>query len=200
MRTGGLTGRLQANERKSGITLYDGFPVYKESLTNSKRQLTAISGLAPIQRQLIGTLVDTEAAIGYFLLRRYATLVWVAYMAAKMKYRGTLGRVAELIAHHPPSRSRCKNTITQSFDLRWSVQVQGVVAYTLIREVKPYLLNEKSIVEADCILKHGPAVPGNHPHPFIDCGGVKIRRGVWFWPQIDGRNSLESGSEGDADK
>ena len=83
--------------RKFGIVLYDGFPVLKESVTNSKSQLAAILALTPIQKQFVGTLVETEAAVGYFSKRRTSgRLVWIAYLAAKMKYRGDLGRLAEL--------------------------------------------------------------------------------------------------------
>jgi hypothetical protein len=145
-------------ERNLGIVSYDGFPVLKEGLTNSRRQLGAIGSLKDIQKQFIATLADTEAAIGYFLklAREGKRPAWICYLAAKMKYRGDLARLAELIGHQPPSRSLNKNTITQTLDLRWSVQVQGVVAYTLVREIRPFLLNEKSIIEADCILRHGP--------------------------------------------
>ena len=177
----------RAYDRKYGIVLYDGFPVLKESLTRSARQLTAIRALNPIQKQLIGTIVDTEAAVGYFLklTRNQGRPAWIAYLAVKMKHKGLLARFAQLIGHQPPSRSLNKNTITHSLDLRWSVQVQGVVAYTLLREVRPYLLNEKSILEVDCILSHGPILSSLSPHPFTDCGGLRIRRGVWLWPQID---------------
>lgn len=169
---------------------YDGFPITKQSLTQSKVQLNAISLLTPTQRQFVGTVVDTEAAVGYFLkLAKNESPSWIAYVAAKMKYRGTLARLAELILHQPPSRSLNWNTITQSRDLRWSVQVQGVVAYTLLREVRPHLFNEKSTIETDCVLKHGPIVSSSFPHPFIDCGASRIRRGVWWWPQIDGENN-----------
>jgi hypothetical protein len=178
-------------DRGFGIVLYDGFEVLKESITRSSRQLDAILSLTQVQKQLIGTLIDTEAAVGYYLklARDGQRPAWIAYMAAKMKYRGLLARFSELVGHQPPSRSLNKNTITQSLDLRWSVQVQGVVAYTLLRETKSFVLNEKSAVEVRCILSHGPVVSALRPHPFIDCGGIRVRRGVWLWPQIDGENN-----------
>ncbi len=186
--------RSRFYDRNLGIVLYDGFPILKESVTRSNHQLVAINSLTTIQKQFVGTLTDTEAAVGYFLkLARDARRpAWIAYLAVKMKYRGDLARLAELVGHQSPSRSLYKNTITQSLDLRWGVQVQGVVAYTLLREVRPFLLNEKSIIEVDCILRHGPIVSSEKPHPFIQGGAVRVRRGVWFWPQIDGENNGES--------
>jgi hypothetical protein len=184
------SNRYMKYDRNYGIVLYDGFRILKESLTRSKGQLAAILAMTPVQKQFVGAIVDTEAAVGYFLkLARHAKRpAWIAYLAVKMKYRGDLAHLAELISHQPPSRSLNKNTITQSLDLRWSVQVQGVVAYTLLREVRPYLFNEKSIIEVDCILKYGPLVSSDLPHPFVGFGAARIRRGVWFWPQIDGNN------------
>jgi hypothetical protein len=180
--------------RNSGFALYDGFYVFKESLTNSRKQLESIGALNPVQKQFVGTLVDTEAAVGYFLKQtgredRRRRGAWIAYLSVKMKYRGDLGHFAELIGHQSPSRSLNKNTITRTLDLRWSVQIQGVVAYTLLRDVRPFLFNEKSIIEVECILKHGPNVPSDLPHPFITYGAVRVRRGVWYWPQIDGDNN-----------
>jgi len=182
---------LRRYDRNFGIVLYDGFQVLKESLVRSRRQLAAICAMTLVERQFVGTLVDTEAAVGCFLklAKHRKRPAWISYLSVKMKYRGDLARLAELVSHQPPGRSLNKNTITQSLDLRWSVQIQGVVAYTLLREVRPFLLNEKSIIEVDCILKHGPIVSSNFPHPFIDCGAVRVRRGVWFWPQIDADTS-----------
>ena len=185
--------RHRVYSRTSGVVDYDGFQVLRESLTNSKNQLAAIVAMTPIQRQFVGTIVDTEAASGYFLkVVTGVRSVWIAYVAGKMKYRGDMARLAELVSHRPPSRSLNKNTITGLMDLRWSVQVQGVVAYTLLRRVGPYLYNEKAKVETDCILRHGPFVPSTLPHPFEQCGATRIRRGVWFWPQIDGEGKNEN--------
>lgn len=174
-----------------GLVLYDGFHILKESITGSKSQLEAISALTPIQKQFIGTLVDTEVAVGYFLKLRNGRRAWTAYLAVKMKYQGDLAYLAELIAHHPPSRSLNANTITHALDLRWSVMAQGLVAYALLRDIRPYLRNEKSIVEVDCILRHGPIVPLDVPHPFNGCGAKLLRRGVWYWPQIDDEPALD---------
>jgi hypothetical protein len=169
-----------------GFALYDGFPVFKESITASRPRIKAIEGLTPEQKQFVGTLVDTEAAVGYFLKQiRQQRPVWIAYLSVKMKYRGDLGYLSSLTGSRSPSRSLNFNTITHQQDLRWSKQFQGVVAYTLIREVRPFLHNEKSVVEADCILGHGPIVLASEPHPFVSCGGRRVRRGVWYWPSID---------------
>jgi hypothetical protein len=181
----GHSDTLERYANGVGLVRYDGFNVLKESITNSRSQLKAIADLTPIQKQFIGTLVDTEVAVGYFLKLRHGKRAWTAYLAVKMKYRGDLAYLAELIAHRPPSRSLNSNTITHTLDLRWSVMAQGVVAYTLLRDIRPYLRNEKSIVEVDCILHHGPIVPLDVPHPFVECGARRVRRGVWHWPQID---------------
>jgi len=97
--------------------------------------------------------------------------------------------MAELVSHLPPSKGWYANTIKQSRDRRWSLNLQGIVAYTLLREIRPYLHNEKAIIEVDCILEHGPTVDGQAPHPFIQCGARHVRRGVWYWSQIDDENN-----------
>jgi hypothetical protein len=155
-------------------------------LTRSNKQLAAIKVLTAEQKQFLGTMIDTEVAVGYFRrISRISNGTWVAYVAVKMKYGGDLKYFAQLISHIPPGRHLNANTIKHSLDLRWSLQVQGIVAYALLREVRTHLHNEKSIIEVDCILTHGPVVNGNEPHPFVQCGATWIRRGVWVWPQID---------------
>ena len=171
---------------------FHGFTVPKESLSRSKDQLAAIGKLNPIQKQFIGTMIDTEVAAGYFLRKGNVTgNTWSAYVAVKMKYGGDLLYLANLIARMPPSRGWYANTIKQSQDRRWSLNIQGIVAYAILRESRPYLHNEKAITEVDCVLKHGPIVDGKRPHPFIQCGAVHVRRGVWYWPQIDDENNRE---------
>jgi len=172
---------------------YDGFFVLPEVLTRSKKQLSAIGRLTRIEKQFLGTMVDTEVAAGYYIRRSNVTGdVWVAYVAVKMKYPGDLAYMAKLVAHRPPSKGWNANTITNGLDLRWSLGFQGIVAYTLLREVRTYIHNEKSAIEVDCILKHGPTVSANQTHPFEDCGEIRVRRGVWFWPQIDDKESHRS--------
>jgi hypothetical protein len=102
-----------------------------------------------------------------------------------MKYGGDVAYLAKLVEARPPNRSYNANTITHTLDLRWSKQFQGLVAYALVKEVRPYLHNEKSIIEVDCILNHGPRVSPHRPHPFVECGAIRIRRGVWHWPKIE---------------
>jgi hypothetical protein len=184
-------GHLQY-ARASGFIVYDGFTILKESLTRSKNQLAAIRVLAPIEKQFIGTMIDTEIAAGYFLrTSNVSGSNWSAYVAVKMKYAGDLAYLASLVGHQPPSRGWYANTITHSRDRRWSLNIQGVVAYTLLREARPYLHNEKSIVEVECILKHGPIVSGRLPHPFVQSGARRLRRGVWYWPGIDDENDKD---------
>ena len=178
--------RFSNYHRKRGIVEFDGFLVPRENLTRSANQISAILAVDSVQRQFIGTMVDTEVAAGYFFRKSKVWRgTWVAYVAVKMKYGGDLRYLADLVGHIPPGRHLNKNTIMKSYDLRWSLMVQGVVAYVLLREVRPYLHNEKSIIEVDCILKHGPTVDGSLPHPFVSCGGVRVRRGVWYWSDID---------------
>ena len=52
--------------------------------------------------------------------------------------------------------------------------------------------NEKSALEVDCMLKHGPTVNGNRVHQFMECRAIRVRRGVWFWPQIDEKDGHRS--------
>ena len=171
---------------------YDSFYVLRENITKCRRQLEAIAALTPIQKQFIGTLVDTEVAVGYFLVaNKHSKKRWTAYLAVKMKYRGDVAYLSSLIGDGPPSQSLNANTITHSKDLRWSKQVQGLVAYALLKEVKRYLHNEKSIIEVECIMKYGPRVSPERPHPFVDFGATRLRRGVWYWPQIDDGTPLE---------
>jgi hypothetical protein len=175
--------------RKRGLVLYDGFHVPKDNLTRSRNQLIAISSLNPVQKQFAGTMVDTEVAAGYFLRNSNVSgSNWTAYVAVKMKYSGDLAHLASIIGRGPPSRGWYANTIKGSLDRRWSLNTQGVVAFALLRAVRPYLYNEKSMIEVDCIMKHGPIVDGKKSHPFITCGAKHIRRGVWYWPQIDDEN------------
>lgn len=175
MRTTGGHISYGKSQRESWITLCNGFPIEKGGLTGSRRQLVAIASMTPLEKQFVGTLTDTEAAIGYFSkMTIIGRRLWVAYLAVKMKHRGDLDELSGLMAHGPPSRSLNKNTITNSLDLRWSVQVQGVVAHALLREVRPFMFNEKAKVEADCILEHGPVVTESL-HPFVDCGGIRVK-------------------------
>ena len=171
--------------RTKGLVIYDGFKVSRESITSCAGQLRAIASLDSIEKQFIGALIDTEAAAGYFMAKRIdSRCSWTAYVSVKMKYAGDVGYFAGLLGSRPPSRTLNANTLTRTLDLRWSKQIQGLVAYALLKAVRQYLHNEKSIIEVDCILVHGPKLPAERPHPFEECGAIRIRRGVWRWPQI----------------
>lgn len=180
------SGRYANYQKGRGLVKFEGFFVLKESITKAKHILDAISQLTPVQKQFIGTMIDTEVAAGYFLVANKLSIKrWTAYVSVKMKYRGDIAHLAELVDSLPPGRSLNANTITHTQDLRWSKQFQGIVAFALLKAVRPYLHNEKSIIEVDCILKHGPRVSPDLPHPFETCGAIHVRRGVWHWPQID---------------
>jgi hypothetical protein len=164
-------------------TRFFGFLVRKEDISRSQVQLRKISLLSNVQKQFIATLTDTEAAIGYFRAR-VGTPDWTCYLAVKMKNRGVVSHLSSLIGLAEPSKSRTWNTLKHSHDLRWSKQVMGIVAYSLLREIRPLLYNEKTILEANCILSKGPIVRGG-PHPFELWGARRVRRGVWYWPQLE---------------
>lgn len=168
---------------------YEGFNVRKEDISRSQQQLARISSMTDLQRQFCATLLDTEAAIGYYLPRK-GVASWSCYVSVKMKYRGTIARFSDLVAQQGPSLSRGWNAITRSYDDRWTKQVMGIVAFKLIKEVRNFLSNEKTIIEADCILSHGPLVRDGH-HPFERMGALRIRRGVWFWPTLGHRDESE---------
>lgn len=171
------------------LVRFYGFLIMRELLVRSKSRLVATARLNNVQKQFIATLIDTEVAVGYFVRKSNVSgPTGVAYLAVKMKYSGDLTYFAELISRRPPSRGWYANTIKGSLDRRCSLDVQGVVVYALLREVRPFLHNEKSIIEVDCILKHGPTVNAERPHPFVQCRAHRIRRGVWYWPQIDDGN------------
>jgi hypothetical protein len=187
--------RFCEKKKTKWLVSYMGFEVRKNEIGRSRNQLGAITALTDIQKQFIGTMIDTEVAEGYFF--RKSPLYgdsWVSYVAVKMKYGGDLKYFAQLISHLPPSRGWYANTIKHSLDRRWSLNIQGIVAFTLIHGVRPYLHNEKSIIEADCILEHGPMTDGRLPHPFVLSGANKVRRGVWYWPQIDNENEVYNSS------
>ena len=92
------------------LTRYDGFWVLPELLTRCGEQLSALARTTPVQRQFIGTMIDTEVAAGYYIRKTNASgATWVAYVAVKMKYPGDLIYMAELVSHLPPSRG-CMQT------------------------------------------------------------------------------------------
>jgi len=55
----------------------------------------------------------------------------------------------------------------------------------VVRTVASFLHNEKTKIEAESIVKHGPYVAAERPHPFEDDGGVRVKRGVWIWPNLE---------------
>lgn len=119
MNDGGRLGRNLAVKRTNGLVRFHGFTVPRESLSRSNRQIAALRKLDRVQKQFIGTMIDTEVAAGYFLRRSNVTgNTWSAYVAVKMKYGGDLFHFAKLIGRLPPSRGWYANTIKQSLDRR----------------------------------------------------------------------------------
>jgi hypothetical protein len=76
-------GRYSNYPKGIGLVRYDQFYVLKESITRSRNQLKAIRDLTRIEKQFIGTLVDTEVAVGYFHKLRDGRSPWLAYLAVK---------------------------------------------------------------------------------------------------------------------
>lgn len=98
---------------------YVGHIVRKEDLTRCAPQLERISGLSSVERQFIATLADTEAAIGYYRAI-VGTSNWTSYFSVKMKNRGDVAYFSELVGLRQPVLTRGWNTLTRSYDLRWS--------------------------------------------------------------------------------
>ena len=165
------------------LTTFHGFAVRKEDLIRSATQLELIGSMSDTDAQLSATLTETESAIGYLGDRGPGGIQsWTCYHSVKMKTKGLVAYFAHLVGENGPSCTSSWNTLTRSTDLRWCKQTVGVVAYDLVLRVRPFLHSEKTIAEADCIISHGPRVSGGE-HPFVGCGAVHVRRGVWEWPK-----------------
>jgi len=178
---------ILSNEELSEELHFNQFNVRKEDITRSQVQLSMIVSMTELDRQFVATLIDTEAARGYFLNthNRDGDAIWTAYVSVKMKFRGLVCHLSELAGLVPPTTPTTSfNTLTKSKDQRWSKQLTGIVAWAMVLVSAPFLYNEKSIVEARCILKHGPSVRPATRHPFAVCGGVWVRRGVWNWRSV----------------
>lgn len=157
----------------------------KEDLTRNRRHLSRIESLRTVDRQFIATLIDTEAAIGYFLRKFEHQNNWTAYISVKMLHSDVVNHFAELLGLERRRRpSESFNKLTGNKERRWSVQLSGLIAFATIRKVESFLYNEKSKAEASCILKHGPIVTPSGLHPFLRCGATRRRRGVWIWPNV----------------
>ena len=165
-------------------TDFYGFEVRKEDVTRSGRQLGLIDSMSTTDAQLSATLTDTESAIGYYgAADTTGTRFWTCYHSVKMKNRGLVAYFTHLIGDRDPSFTSSWNTLKNSRDFRWSKQTVGIVAFRLLLKIQPFLHNEKTIAEANCIISHGPRVTGGQ-HPFVRCGAIPVRRGVWKWPNI----------------
>ena len=78
------SGRYANHQKGRGLVMYEGFFVLKESITKAKRNLEAITRLTPVQKQFIGTIIDTEVASGYFLVaNKHNIKRWTAYFQSK---------------------------------------------------------------------------------------------------------------------
>ena len=177
--------------QRSGYTPFDGFIVRQQDVNKLRDRIKYIESLRAIDKQFIATLLDTEAAIGYYrrkeFYRRKGFVVgrWRAYISVKMTYKGDIARLATLLGLKVPERTTMHyNTLKATRELAWSLHTSGLRPYVAIRTVAPFLYNEKTKIEAECIIKHGPILPGEQPHPFESEVAVRIKRGVWIWPNI----------------
>lgn len=162
-----------------------GFTVRREDLTRNRRELSKIESLGEVDRQFIATLIDTEAAIGYFLRRSGRQNNWTAYVSVKMIHSGVVNHFAELVGFERRRRPwQGFNSLTGSTQKRWSIQISGLLAFFTIKSVEALLYNEKSKAEANCILQYGPVVKPPGMHPFLRCGATPMKRGVWIWPDL----------------
>jgi hypothetical protein len=175
----------------SGFTQFDGFVVRRQDINKLGPQLKLIESLKIEDKQFIATLIDTEAAIGYFRRREPYQRIgfvmgnWRAYIAVKMIHKGVIAHFATLVGVQVPNKTRLYyNTLKATQESAWSVQTAGIRSYVIIRGVAGMLYNEKSRVEAASILRHEPITPAEEPHPFETDGARRIKRGVWFWPSL----------------
>lgn len=76
---------------------FSGFMLRKEDLTRNRRHLSRIESLRAVDKQFIATLIDTEAAIGYFLRKFEHQNNWTAYISVKMVHSGVVNHFAELL-------------------------------------------------------------------------------------------------------
>jgi hypothetical protein len=117
---------------------------------------------------------------------------WRSYISIKMTYKGDIFHLANLLGFKEPSKTRLHyNTLKATKESVWCLQTRGLIPYVVVRTVAPFLHNEKTKVEAESIIKHGPYVSAERRHPFEDDGGVRVKRGVWIWPGLD-KSSLQT--------
>jgi hypothetical protein len=154
-------------------------------------QIEKIESLGTEDKQFIATLIDTEAAIGYFRRKEFYRKLgfvmgnWRTYISVKMTHKGVVAHFAALVGVQVPSRTKLHyNTLKATRESVWCVQVVGIRAYVIVREVASRLYNEKSIVEAASMLRQRPIVPAEQPHPFEMDGGRRIRRVYGYGHQV----------------
>ncbi len=182
----------------SGYTRLDGFILRQQDVNKLRHRIKRIKSLRMIDKQFIATLLDTEAAIGYFrkkeFYRRNGFVIgkWRAYISIKMTYKGDIIHLANLLGVQEPSKTKLHyNTLRATKESAWCLQTSGITPYVAIKTVAPFLYNEKTKIEAESIIKHGPLLPGERRHPFEDNGGVRVKRGVWVWPSLE-KSSLQT--------
>lgn len=173
----------------------DSFAVRQEDLTKLRERINRIKSLRSVDKQFVATMLDTEVAIGYFRKKEFYVRTgfvigrWKAYVSVKMTYKGDIARLATFLGLQVPSKTKLHyNTLKATKEGVWCLQTTGIIPYVAIKTVAPFLYNEKTKIEAESIIKHGPFVPGEFRHPFEDDGGVRVKRGVWIWPGLEKAN------------
>jgi len=176
----------------SGYTRLDRFVVRQEDLNRLRERINSIKSLRTVDKQFVATVLDTEAAIGYFRRKEFYVRTgfvigkWRAYISVKMTYKGDIARPATFLGLQIPSKTKLHyNTLKATKESVWCLQTSGIIPYVPIKTVAPFLYNEKTKIEAESIIKHGPLIPGECRHPFEDDGGVRVKRGVWIWPNLE---------------
>jgi hypothetical protein len=182
----------------AGYTRFDGFIFRQQDVNRLQYRIKHIKSLRTIDKQFVATLLDTEAAIGYLRKKEFYARngfvigKWRAYISIKMTYKGDIIHLANLLGLQEPNRTKLHyNTLKATKESAWCLQTSGITPYVAIKTVAPFLYNEKTKIEAQSIIEHGPLLPGERRHPFEDNGGVRVKRGVWVWPNLE-KSSLQT--------
>jgi len=149
---------LRENDRvvyHSGYTRLDGFVVRQQDMRKLGHRIARIKSLRIVDKQFIATLLDTEAAIGYFrrkeFYQRNGFVIgkWRAYISIKMTYKGDVTHLATLLGLQVPNKTRLHyNTLKATRESAWCLQTGGITPYVVIKTVAPFLFNEKTKIEA----------------------------------------------------
>jgi hypothetical protein len=177
---------------RSGCTRFDGFIVRQRDVDRPRLRIARTKSLKTVDKQFVATMLDTEAAIGHLrkkeFYKRNGFVIgkWRAYVSVKMTHKGDIIHLANLLGLQEPSKTELHyNTLKATKESAWCLQTSGITPCVAIRAVAPFLYNEKTKIEAQSIIRHGPLLFGERRHPLEDDGGVRAKRGVWIWPSLE---------------